>query len=71
LIVSSDVVSENNDIGQFAEQVDQANQTLGEKCQVACADARYSNTDELEKVNAQNIKVVVPSKRQASRKNEK
>jgi transposase len=68
LIVSSDVISENNDTGQFAEQVDQANKTLGEKCQVACADAGYSNTDELEKVNAQNIKVVVPSKRQASRK---
>ena len=71
LIVSSDVISENNDIGQFAEQVDQANQTLGEKCQVACADAGYSNTDELEKVNEQNIKVVVPSKRQASRKKRK
>ena len=71
LIVSSDVVSENNDIGQFAEQVDQANQTLGKKCQVACADAGYSNTEELEKVNEQNIKVVVPSKRQASRKKRK
>ena len=44
---------------------------MGEKCQVACADAGYSNTDELEKVNAQNIKVVVPSKRQASRKKRK
>jgi len=65
LIVNSDVVSENNDIHQFAEQVEQANETLGKKCQAACADAGYSDVDELEKIDEQGIKVVVPSQKQA------
>jgi transposase len=32
LILSSDVVSENNDLNQFASQINQANQILGKKC---------------------------------------
>jgi transposase len=64
LIVSSDVVNENNDLHQFAEQIEQAHQTLGHKCRTACADSGYSNIDELEKVDHQDITVVVPSPRQ-------
>lgn len=65
LIVNSDVVSRNNDIHQFAEQVEQANEALEKKCQAACADAGYSSVDELEKIDKQGIKVVVPSQKQA------
>jgi len=68
LIVSSDVVNENNDLHQFADQVEQANKTLEKKCQTACADSGYSDIDQLDKVDQQGIKVVVPSPRQASRK---
>jgi len=68
LIVSTDVVNENNDLHQLAEQVEQAHETLEKKCQTACADSGYSNIDELDKVDQQDIKVVVPSPRQASRK---
>ena len=68
LIVSSDVVNENNDIHQFSEQVEQANETLGKNCRTACADAGYNCVDELEKIDKQNIKVVVPSPKQASSK---
>lgn len=60
LIVHADVVNENNDRQQFAVQISQANETLGQKCSVACADQGYSTIDELEKVNKQDIKVVVP-----------
>ena len=60
LIVHVDVVNENNDRQQFATQISQANDTLGQKCLVACADQGYSTTDELEKVDKQDIKVVVP-----------
>jgi len=67
-IVSSDVVKENNDMNQFAEQVDNANETLGRKCETACADSGYSDVDELEKIDEQDIKVVVPSIRQVSTK---
>ena len=71
LIVNIDVVSENNDLNQFAEQINQANETLGKKCETACADSGYASTDELKKIDDQKIKVVVPSQRQASRKNPK
>jgi len=65
LIVNSDVVNENNDNHQFADQIDQANEVLGKKCESACADSGYSDIDELKKIDKQNIDVIVPSKRQA------
>ncbi len=68
LIVSSDVVNENNDLHQFAEQIEQANETLGKNCKIACADSGYADINELEKIDAQDIKVIVPSSRQISRK---
>ena len=71
LIVNSDVVSENNDVSQFANQIEQANKTLGKKCERACADSGYADTDELEKIDKQEIKVIVPSQRQASKKEPK
>jgi transposase len=71
LIVASDVVSENNDLSQFANQVDQANETLGRKCETACGDSGYADTEELEKIDRQEIKVIVPSQRQASQKKPK
>lgn len=66
LIVSSDVVNANNDLHQFARQIEEANETLGKNCQTACADAGYNCVDELEKIDKQNIKVIVPSPKQAS-----
>lgn len=68
LIVNSDVVNESNDIHQFSEQIDRANEVLDTPCETACGDAGYSDIDELEKIDKQNIEVVVPSQRQASGK---
>jgi len=68
LIVNSDVVNDNNDLHQFAEQLEQAHETLEKNCKIACADAGYASVDELEKIDKQGIKVVVPSSRQISRK---
>lgn len=71
LIVNSDVVSENNDVNQFANQVNQANQVLEKNCETACADSGYADTQELKQVDEQGIKVIVPSQRQASQKDPK
>jgi len=71
LIVNSDVVDKNNDLEQFADQINQANETLGKKCKAACADSGYADTTELEKIDKQDIKVIVPSQRQASKKEPK
>jgi len=68
LIVHTDVISENNDLGQFADQLEHAHETLGGPCQTACGDAGYSNYDELAKIDHQRITVVVPSRRQAEKK---
>lgn len=68
LIVHTDVVSESNDRNQFAEQINQANETLEEKCSVACADAGYDNTDELKSIDDQGIKVIVPQQKHSSHK---
>ena len=68
LVVSSDVVNENNDNHQFADQINHANEVLGKKCDAACSDCGYATVEELEKIDNQGIEVIVPSQRQASGK---
>jgi transposase len=68
LIAHIDATSQSNDSCQFAEQITKANEMLDAKCKVACADAGYANTDELKKIADQDIKVIVPSQRQALHK---
>ena len=65
LIAHIDTTDQGNDSCQFADQITRANEMIGTKCKTACADAGYANTDELKKIADQNIKVVVPSQRQA------
>jgi transposase len=65
LIVHAEAISETSDVNQFAVQIDQANETLEKSCEVAVADAGYADTEELKKIDDQQIKVVVPSQRQA------
>jgi Transposase DDE domain len=65
LIVHAEAVSESSDVNQFAVQIDKANETLSKPCEVAVADAGYADTEELKKIDDQQIKVVVPSQRQA------
>jgi transposase len=65
LMVHAEAVQEATDVNQFASQIDQANEVLEEPCKVACADAGYADTEELQKIDDQQIKVIVPSQRQA------
>ena len=66
LIVHAEAVSATSDVNQFAEQIQQANETMNKLCEVGCADAGYADTAELKNIDEQGIKVVVPSQRQAS-----
>ncbi len=68
LIVNADVVAANNDRRQLVSQVKQAHETLGRSCKTVCADAGYSNYNQLEELDRQKIHVIVPSPRQASKK---
>ena len=65
LIVHAEAVRETSDVNQFAQQIDQAHGVLGKSCEVACADAGYADTEELQKIDGKGIQVVVPSQRQA------
>jgi hypothetical protein len=65
LIVHAEAVSDTSDVNQFARQISQANELFAKPCEAACADAGYADTEELEKINEQGIKVIVPSQRQA------
>ncbi len=68
LIVNIDVVNESNDLNQFSNQINQANQVLESPCEHACADAGYANVDNLKETVDQNIDVIVPSQKQALHK---
>ena len=71
LIVHAEAVSDATDANQFARQIGQANEVLERPCEVACADAGFANTEELEKIDDQDIRVIVPSQRQALHEGEK
>lgn len=66
LIVHADAVNDATDVNQFASQIEQAHEVLDKSCDTACADAGYADTNKLETIDAQDIKVIVPSQRQAS-----
>ncbi|MFC1764964.1 IS1182 family transposase [Planctomycetota bacterium] len=68
LIVSSDVVNENNDLNQFSKQIEQANETLDNPCKNAAADAGYSSANDLAKTVEQEINVIVPTPQQTNNK---
>ena len=70
LLVNTEPVNDPNDCNQFAKQIDAANDVLEKPCEIACADAGYADTDELDKIDSKNIKVIVPSQRQALHKQE-
>ena len=64
LIVHCDVVAENNDRGQLATQIQNAQETLEHPYRVACADAGYSNAEVLEPLDQEGVRLIVPSEDQ-------
>jgi transposase len=68
LIVQIDAVNDANDSSQLADQIKAAEENLTHDCQIACADAGYSNIDQIEKIESDQRSALVPSQRQASDK---
>ena len=68
LILNNDVVTENNDLNQFSNQITKANELLESNCKTACADAGYSNVNNLKEIVDQEIEVIVPNQKQAAHK---
>lgn len=66
LIVSTDVVSQNNDNNQLMNQVAHAEEILGKGSEVICADAGYSDIDEIKVAREKRKRIIIPSKWQAN-----
>lgn len=64
-IVHAEAVNDVNDLHPIARQVQQSHEVLKKPSKAACADAGYADTRELEKIDAQGTKVIVPSQRKA------
>jgi hypothetical protein len=60
LIANADVVTQNNDMGQFATQLHQANEVMGKPFEAACADAGYASYATLSQVDLKETDVIVP-----------
>ena len=71
LIVQADVVNENHDRKQFADQILAAQETTGTVPQVASADSGYYSGKELEKMVASADQVLVPVRGQVHRRKTK
>ena len=63
LIVNADVIAQNNDANQLSVQTKQAQEALGKKPLVTCADSGYYSIPDMEKIG-HDIKIVVPSQGQ-------
>jgi transposase len=70
LIVQAEAVSQSNDSNQLHRQITKAVEVLGRKPENVCADAGYAGTQDLKQID-QDIKVVVPSTRQAQKEHKK
>ncbi len=64
LIVHAEAVSQSNDYNQLSVQVKNAIETTEKIPEHVCADAGFSDVDDIRKIPAE-INVIVPSKRQA------
>jgi transposase len=71
LIVRVDAVSKSNDVDQLSEQIQQAEEVVEKHCEAACADSGYANIKEMETLDKREVKIIVPSQRQALHNTEK
>jgi transposase len=66
LIVNAEIADQAGDFGQLSTQVFHAQEILGKGCECAVADAGYHAVDDLKKVDAMGISVIVPNSNQVS-----
>jgi len=68
LIVHNEVVSESNDSNQLSRQVQGAEEVLRREVEAVCGDNGYWQVEDLEKISARGTMVVVPGRKESSRK---
>ena len=65
LVVSGDVVAENNDSHQLVPQLAQAQEALGRAPEAICSDAGYVDYGQISQIDRAATDVIVPSRQQA------
>ena len=68
LIVHVDVVNDANDQNQLSKQIIEAQENLECECTTVCADAGYTNIEDIYKLESDERSVIVPTPRQVSGK---
>lgn len=66
LIVHAEATDSPTDNKQLSKQIESAQKTTEKQCDTACADAGYSDVDDLAKLDTKEIKVIVPNQKQVS-----
>lgn len=68
LIVHAEAVCQSNDLNQLNDQLKKSSENLNKKPENSCADSGYHDVEDLEKID-KNIRLIVPSKKQAQKEN--
>lgn len=68
LIVQAEATDSPTDHRQLLQQIEQAENTTGKECNTVCADAGYSDVDDLAILDAKGKTIIVPNQEQASDK---
>jgi transposase len=67
LIVSAQVVRKNNDVGQIEKQTLAAEENLGKKSKIVCADSGYHNRRQIKELMDGEREVIVPSQKEVNK----
>jgi len=68
LIVQAEATNTHTDHKQLSRQIEQAEDTIGKECTTVCADAGYSDVDDLAILDNQGKTIIVPNQEQVSEK---
>lgn len=68
LIVQVDATDSHTDHKQLSRQIEQAENITGKECKTVCADAGYSDADDLALLDEKGKTIIVPNQEQASEK---
>lgn len=67
LLASLDAVDHTNDLKQMESQINKAEETLDKSCEISCADAGYSDVDNLKLLVDDGKTIIVPNSKQAEK----
>lgn len=68
LIVNSDIIDSAVDEKQLSKQIEQANENLDKKCDIAVADAGYDNFEAMSHLSEKGIEILVPESQETRKK---